>query len=324
MNMSDYWNKNSRLLESNHGYTIAIRKEILSIVMNISYKSIDYFINQDESYREFVLSGNDDIESFTKNEDRENLIYEGVLKIYSDDYSAIQSFISYKQREIIEPARQQSHKIDIESMRNDICTLIRRFVNSKTFECMKIEDRTFILFYEKIYVLPKEVMNQYIEISYNDKDLFREHLLSQWITANEMTAAISQQRSNMNNLYMSILTMLIGSALFSERFVNDNMTIRLLVYIAISIIGVSICTIWRKQIENYKNLNAAKFEVIKELESELPANILYYEWLITEKNCQNKNKRSNFTDQEKELTIIFEIFVIIIPLALIFTTLIVG
>lgn len=137
-----------------------------------------------------------------------------------------------------------------------------------------------------------------------------------------MAANISQQRSNMNNFYMSLLTVLIGGTLFSDYFTDAiGIMIKGPLYISISIVGVVLCVIWRKQIDNYGRLNAAKYHIINAIERELPANVLYYEYLVTEKTARKSQKKTNFYEQEKMITILFEMFVLFVPMVLLVGTL---
>ena len=48
--------------------------------------------------------------------------------------------------------------------------------------------------------------------------------------------------------------------------------------IGLSISAILICIYWISLLENYRKLNSGKFEVIHEIEKELPLNLFEYEW----------------------------------------------
>lgn len=103
-----------------------------------------------------------------------------------------------------------------------------------------------------------------------------------------------------------MMSILIGGILFSDQLLGVNQLIRTLMYIVIMFMGVKCCDKWFSQIENFKKMNGAKYEVINELERSLPANVLLYEYIQTEKNARKNKVVINFSKKEEEIVTIFK------------------
>ena len=162
---------------------------------------------------------------------------------------------------------------------------------------------------EKIYFEPVELFNEYVEESAGSETYYTI-LMEQWKTANEMAANISAQRNNMNNFYMSLMSILVGGVLFSNQVLDTNILIRSVLYGAILIIGTVCCNKWIAQIDNYGKLNGEKYNVINALERKLPANVMLYEYIHTEKTARKSNEKISFSKQEKDIAKLFR-FVLI-------------
>lgn len=102
------------------------------------------------------------------------------------------------------------------------------------------------------------------------QDNLTEIKLAQWQTCVEMANAVSERRDNMNNLFVTV-NLALAAAI---SFVWSVKTITLLAA------GVIECIIWAAFINNYKNLNRAKFAIIAELEKQLPTQPFNDEWKI--------------------------------------------
>lgn len=98
-------------------------------------------------------------------------------------------------------------------------------------------------------------------------DDFNAHLLEQWKTALEMSNSLSDRRASANNFFITI-----NSALVAFFSINTSHTI------VSGIMGIILCIVWILTIQNYKKLNAIKFDIINELEAALPASVFKYEW----------------------------------------------
>lgn len=93
-------------------------------------------------------------------------------------------------------------------------------------------------------------------------------LLGQWQTCVEMANSISERRDNMNNLFVTLNLAIIAAI----SFIWDTKTIGLL------LAGIVLCVVWMLFIENFRELNKAKFDVINRMEALLPAHPFLEEW----------------------------------------------
>lgn len=109
-----------------------------------------------------------------------------------------------------------------------------------------------------------------------------------------MADRVSERRVTVNNLFITLNSIILSlSVIISKKS-----------EISIAIVGVIISLIWITNINSYKNLNSAKFEVINELEKQLPTQPFNYEWFLVGKG-QDKKKYKKLTQIEKSIPIIF-------------------
>lgn len=103
----------------------------------------------------------------------------------------------------------------------------------------------------------------------------KEALISmQWQTCVEMANSVSQRRDVMNNLFITLnLAIITGVSL-----VGGTKTIMMIVA------GLIVCVLWILFINNFKELNAAKFAIINSLEGEMENKPFTDEWEIIKKN----------------------------------------
>lgn len=123
-----------------------------------------------------------------------------------------------------------------------------------------------------------------------------ELLLAQWQTCVEMANAISERRDTMNNLFVTLNLSIVAAI----SFMWDTKTIFLL------IAGIIVCGVWFLFIQNFRELNKAKFDVINKIESCLPIKAFDDEWQCLKKS----SKYIEGTKLEKVMPITFGILYI--------------
>ncbi|MDO4755539.1 MAG: hypothetical protein Q4A54_04280 [Parabacteroides sp.] len=103
----------------------------------------------------------------------------------------------------------------------------------------------------------------------------KDDLLSiQWQTCVEMANSVSQRRDTMNNLFITLnLAIIAGISL-----VGGTKTIMMIVA------GVIVCAVWILFINNFKELNSAKFAIINTLEESMINKPFTEEWRIIKDN----------------------------------------
>lgn len=128
----------------------------------------------------------------------------------------------------------------------------------------------------------------------------------------EMVDRVSQRRGVVNQLYITILSALIGVlTLSSEKEIPINNS---LICFSIGLLGIIICILWITKIHAYKQLNSAKFRTLEKIEEKLPFQFYKEEWTILKSN----KKYKTLTTLEKISPIVLSIpFFLLIVYAII-------
>jgi hypothetical protein len=102
---------------------------------------------------------------------------------------------------------------------------------------------------------------------------FREHLLEQYKMYVDSAQRVSEKRISTGNYLLTVCTsMLTVFGIAAAQRVGGAWLI------IIPIAGLLVSLTWFFLVKAYKDLNAAKFRVIHELESYLPVALFRYEW----------------------------------------------
>ena len=102
-------------------------------------------------------------------------------------------------------------------------------------------------------------------------DSYNDHLLEQYKLYVEMADRVSQRRDQSNRFYVTILSALAAIVVVITRFgipvdgVSSNV-----VFFAIGVFGFALSVVWQFNIRSYRTLNSAKFDIINDLEKQLP------------------------------------------------------
>jgi len=135
---------------------------------------------------------------------------------------------------------------------------------------------------------------------------YNGHLLKQYELFVNGMDKISDRRDRANTFYTTVLAgllVIVSTALtaWGPEGVLPNLLMSL-----VGVIGVFLCAVWRRSIESYRQLNDGKFQVIHEMEENLPFRCYAVEW---EKLGEGKDHRKYrpFTKLEKTVPIIVAI-----------------
>lgn len=90
----------------------------------------------------------------------------------------------------------------------------------------------------------------------------------------ELADKVSQRRQSSNSFYLSVNTALVGASAYLTVGGQQSVWRALMVAVA----GALVSVLWIKSIHTYRSLNAAKFDVIMELEKHLMMAPLSAEW----------------------------------------------
>lgn len=88
---------------------------------------------------------------------------------------------------------------------------------------------------------------------------------------------VSNRRLRTNRFYVSLLSGILVALPFVLDL-NDLTPIRLAAILIIGLVGVMLCVLWFFNILSYKQLNQGKYEVIHDMERELPYPCYKLEW----------------------------------------------
>ncbi len=98
----------------------------------------------------------------------------------------------------------------------------------------------------------------------------------------EMADRVSQRRLQTNKFYMTLLSgiLVILSFTNDKSHLEITSTYQSSIFFAFGLLGCLICIIWYYNIRSHSQLNAKKFEVIHEMERELPYPLYAREWKL--------------------------------------------
>ena len=117
---------------------------------------------------------------------------------------------------------------------------------------------------------------------YGDK--YSDHLIEQYKLYVEMADRVSQRRDQSNRFYVALLGALAAILVIAARFVlsddGESSMFMTAVFLTSGIFGAILSIIWYLNIRSYRVLNSAKFEVIHEMEKEIPFDGYAKEWEI--------------------------------------------
>lgn len=313
MNIAEYWNKKTALLENafegwQRKEEIQVRKLVIAKVMDIPAERIAYYLKRDVWYLKFALGDDAEVDrAFAEKESTKEKV-QAVLEeyFYKKDYEVL--------------CKMKGGSATADSIgKSTVCGYIKELVEDEVYVGLSKSDKSLLDMLEKIYFEPIELFNEYVEEAAGSENYY-SMLVEQWKCANEMAANISAQRNNMNNFYMSLMSILIGGILFSDQILDANLVAKTVLYGAILVIGAVCCNKWIAQIDNYGRLNGAKYDVINAIERMLPANVMLYEWLHTEQNARRKKVKISFSKQEKDIAKLFRLVVIAVPALMLAST----
>jgi hypothetical protein len=117
-------------------------------------------------------------------------------------------------------------------------------------------------------------------INKNYGEHLQEHLLEQYKLYVETSLDVTSKRLESNKFYLTLSSIVLGIAGYLT-IINQHA-----VFILLSVMGIIISVVWIQSIASYKELNAAKFKVIHELEQSMPASVFKFE----ERNYSGKRK----------------------------------
>ena len=105
-------------------------------------------------------------------------------------------------------------------------------------------------------------------------DTYESVVLEQWKTCVEMANCNSEKRNNSNNIFITINVAILAVLSFSIEYKS----------LMLSLAGICICFLWIYTLNSYSKLSKAKYDIINEIEKQLPLSPFSHEWKKLNKN----------------------------------------
>ncbi len=107
---------------------------------------------------------------------------------------------------------------------------------------------------------------------------YQDHLLEQYKLFVEMADRVSQRREQSNRFYVTFVSAIAGLLMVLARFGTSVNGIWPVVFLISGLLGTALSFIWFLNIKSCRTLNSAKFEIINDLERQLPYQGYSKEW----------------------------------------------
>jgi hypothetical protein len=142
-------------------------------------------------------------------------------------------------------------------------------------------------------------------------------LLEQYKMFVDMADKNSERRSNSNSFYLSLISALIAIIGILSQIEKPISSIYFWWVALVSVSGIIFCILWKTNINCYRQLGTAKFNVINEIEKKLPVVAFAKEWECL-CDAKSKSKYEELTLVERWIPVVFiAIFALLLAVSLI-------
>jgi len=128
-------------------------------------------------------------------------------------------------------------------------------------------------------------------------DQYRDHCLSMYLAYVGSADSISDRRHSANSFFLTVNTALLGITGYLQNAGADLLWL-------VAIAGMVLSYTWWRLINSYRSLNTAKFQVIHEIEQQLPFAPYDAEWEQLERG-QEAKIHTPFSKVEAWVPIVF-------------------
>lgn len=127
----------------------------------------------------------------------------------------------------------------------------------------------------------------------------RDELFQQYRLFIDSAEKISERRSHLNSFFITLHSLFVSGLSFFRFSINEYA-------IPICLFGGILALLWWYMLCNYRSLNKAKFQIIQEIEKQLPINLYSTEWSLYKKNKHkfNPNRYLSFSRLEMILPLL--------------------
>ena len=131
-------------------------------------------------------------------------------------------------------------------------------------------------------------------------DADRETLFGQYRMFAETSEALVARRQGVNTFFLSVNSAIIAVVGLLLRD-GESADLESAMILGLGLVGVALCSVWRRLIKSFGQLNTAKFAVILEIEKRLPARMFAAEWASLEHGY------ASFTETESRTAGVFAV-----------------
>ena len=111
--------------------------------------------------------------------------------------------------------------------------------------------------------------------NYGEK--YSDHLLEQYKLYVELTERVNQRREQSNRFYVTLVTAIMALLILAARLgVSDG--VWPFIFLVSGEFGMALSAVWFVNLDSYRQLNRAKFDIINKMEKQLPATPYTGEW----------------------------------------------
>ena len=141
-------------------------------------------------------------------------------------------------------------------------------------------------------------------------DADKETLFGQYRMFVETSEALVARRQGVNTFFLSINSAILAVVGLLLRD-GESSDLESAMVVGLGLVGVALCSVWRRLIKSFGQLNAAKFAVILAIEKRLPARMFAAEWTSLEQDAMY----ASFTETEGRTAQVFAVFQILLVAA---------
>ena len=150
---------------------------------------------------------------------------------------------------------------------------------------------------------------------YASEEQYREHTLEQYKLYVEMADRISARRDTANAFFLTLNGLFLGAAgaLIDK---GHAFTPKWALFFPLSVLLLE-CFFWFRLIISYKQLNGAKFNIVGEFETRLPASpYRKAEWITALKEGKHRKTYWPLTHLESKIPVVFAVGYLVAAVAL--------
>lgn len=199
----------------------------------------------------------------------------------------------------IDTAIKYGHKVHCVKLNDDVVLDDKLFTSNEFDDSVKVPK---VIVYSSLAELTSLIRG---DSSYLRNKLFEnnidndEMLIEQYKVMLSTSESLIERRQKLTTTYLAIFSALLPIISTMLSFSQFYLYLGALI---ISVICIILCFSWRSTIISYGKSNRAKFAILEEIESKLPATMFSSEWLALKKIT---SKYKSFTNRETIIPILF-------------------